>query len=312
MMFVSFIPWLVYFIATGTLDDFYRVYIYTNLFLYSSFGANDKGESLYERVYNLAKLLYWLIWDNLQYFLFIIIGFFWMLLRRGASLLSRIMPFVLFFFTFLVIYIGGAHLPYYSLPLTVFAATGFIAAGLLAEMIAAAALSRRKAARDHQVARINASGSGSAVYTVAGPAMYIAAAMSLAAALLLVYRFSANTFYLSFDKEDVFLTSFAEDIKRDGKESPTLLNYNCFDCGLYTVADIYPTCYWFQTQTLPIPDILDEQYRFMREGLTDYVVTRDYYDASVLAEKYELIDSFHQVIGPDGWEFDYYLFRLKG
>ena len=31
----------------------------------------------------------------------------------------------------------------------------------------------------------------------------------------------------------------------------------------------------------------------------------------LLYEKYEMIDSFHQIIGPDGWEFDYYLFRRK-
>ncbi len=290
-MALPFVPWIIFFIATGTLDDFYRVYIYTNVFLYSSFGANDKGESLYDRVYNLAKLLYWLIWDNLQFFLFIITGFFYMLFRKNSGFLLRIVCPVLFFFTFLGIYVGGAHLPYYALPLTVFAAAGFILAGRLIEPAVTACCAKLKSLSKERV-------------------LYIFPALSLCVSLLLAYRFSANSFYLSFDKEDVFLTSFAEDIKRDNLPEPTLLNYNCFDCGLYTVADIYPTCYWFQTQTLPVSDILDEQYRFIREGITDYVVTRDNF-TDLLYEKYEMIDSFHQIIGPDGWEFDYYLFRRK-
>ena len=125
-MFLPFVPWLIYFGVRGALADWYRVYIYANVFLYSTFGAADKGESLYDKVYNLSKILYWLFRVNLPYFLMTGAGMLWMLLRKGADLVRRFALILMFGLTFVGIFIGGSDLPYYSLPLAAFAVPGFL------------------------------------------------------------------------------------------------------------------------------------------------------------------------------------------
>ena len=359
---LPFVPWVVYFALNGALDDWYRVYIYTNVFIYSNFGENSHGETIAQRIYDLAKILYWLVLDNYQHFLFIIAGMGWMLLRRAVHWVSRIAPILLFGLTFFFIYVGGATLSYYAIPLTIFAVCGMGALGKLIDRIeewagirihrADAALCRE--ADDSACETMeNAAASGKVPEQgPAAPAAYAAPKQNVAASavdeprsnaavstkpaswnagggrssiltgiltvaavmlsLVISYHYSLNTYYLSYEKEDVFLSQFAADIEADREAGrvdagdTTLLNIGCLDCGLYTYADIYPTCYWFQTQTLPIDDVTEEQLRYITEAQVDYVVARDTYPDQIF-DHYELIDSYHQVMGTQ--EFDYYLFR---
>ena len=288
---LPFVPWVLYFAVTGGLADWYRVYIYTNVFLYSDFGANSHGATAGQKIYDLAKILYWLIHDNFQYFFFLLAGLVWMLLRRGASLAERIAPVVMFCLTFLFIYIGGAHLPYYALPLAVFAVTGMAGAGVLLDRI-----------RAHFIPTAPSKIIGSAA------ALLISLGISFAA----IFRCSWNMEYLGTPKDDIFLTRFTEDINRDratgivDPDRTTLLNIGCLDSGLYTTTGIYPSCYWFQTQTLPGGEVDREQLSYIREARTDYIVARDSYPEEIF-EHYELIDQFHQDLQPQA--FDYYLFR---
>lgn len=303
------VPWVIYFGITGGLDDWYRVYIYTNVFLYSDFGANSHGASASQKIYDLAKLLYWLILDNLQYFIFVIAGLLWMLLRKGASFAGRIAPALTFALTFLFIYIGGAHLPYYAFPLTAFAVTGMAGAGALLDRITA------KAVLQESIPADGARKAGSSRRT-AGNIMLVTAGilLSLVISYAVIFRCSWNMDYLGTPKDQIFLTSFTEDINKDreagivDKDHTTLLNIGCLDSGLYTTTGIYPTCYWFQTQTLPGGEVDREQLSYILEGRTDYIVARDSYPEAIF-EHYEQIDEFHQTLQPQ--DFTYYLFRKK-
>lgn len=306
---LPFVPWVIYFGITGGLDDWYRVYIYTNVFLYSDFGANSHGASASQKIYDLAKLLYWLILDNLQYFIFVIAGLLWMLLRKGASFAERIAPALMFALTFLFIYIGGAHLPYYAFPLTAFAVTGMAGAGVLLDRIAARVVLQKSIPAD------GARKAGSSRRT-AGNIMLVTAGilLSLVISYAVIFRCSWNMDYLGTPKDQIFLTSFTEDINKDreagivDKDLTTLLNIGCLDSGLYTTTGIYPTCYWFQTQTLPGGEVDREQLSYILEGRTDYIVARDSYPEAIF-EHYEQIDEFHQTLQPQ--DFTYYLFRKK-
>lgn len=306
---LPFIPWVIYFGITGGLDDWYRVYIYTNVFLYSDFGANSHGASASQKIYDLAKLLYWLILDNLQYFIFVIAGLLWMLLRKGASFAGRIAPALMFALTFLFIYIGGAHLPYYAFPLTAFAVTGMAGAGVLLDRIAARVVLQKSIPAD------GARKAGSSRRTT-GNIMLVTASLllSLVISYAVIFRYSWNMDYLGTPKDQIFLTSFTEDINKDreagivDKDHTTLLNIGCLDSGLYTTTGIYPTCYWFQTQTLPGGEVDREQLSYILEGRTDYIVARDSYPEAIF-EHYEQIDEFHQTLQPQ--DFTYYLFRKK-
>lgn len=294
---LPFVPWLIYFAVTGGLDDWYRVYIYTNVFLYSDFGANSHGASAAQKLYDLAKLFYWLVRDNFQYFVFALAGLFWMLVRRGASLAERVAPVLMFGLTFFFIYIGGAHLPYYAFPMTSFAVLGMAGAGRLCDRL----LSRiRPLVRSHPAFR---------------RLRILLPVLSLLSGFFVIFRFSWNMDYLGTPKDQIFLTKFTEDIRADqaagitDPEDTTLLNIGCLDSGLYTTADIYPSCYWFQTQTLPGGEVDREQLSYIREARTDYIVARDSYPDEIF-EHYELIDQFHQSLQPQ--DFDYYLFRRTG
>ena len=306
---LPFVPWLIYFGITGGLDDWFRVYIYTNVFLYSDFGANSHGASASQKIYDLAKLLYWLILDNLQYFIFVIAGLLWMLLRKGASFAGRIAPALMFALTFLFIYIGGAHLPYYAFPLTAFAVTGMAGAGALLDRIAAKVVLQKSIPADG----VRKAGSSR---RTAGNIMLVAdgALLSLVISYAVIFRCSWNMDYLGTPKDQIFLTSFTEDINKDraagivDRDHTTLLNIGCLDSGLYTTTGIYPTCYWFQTQTLPGGEVDREQLSYILEGCTDYIVARDSYPEAIF-ERYEQIDEFHQTLQPQ--DFTYYLFRKK-
>lgn len=306
---LPFVPWVIYFGITGGLDDWYRVYIYTNVFLYSDFGANSHGASASQKIYDLAKLLYWLILDNLQYFIFVIAGLLWMLLRKGASFAERIAPALMFALTFLFIYIGGAHLPYYAFPLTAFAVTGMAGAGVLLDRIAARVVLRKTVPTDG----VRKAGSSR---RTGGNIMLVTAGilLSLVISYAVIFRCSWNMDYLGTPKDQIFLTSFTEDINKDraagivDKDHTTLLNIGCLDSGLYTTTGIYPTCYWFQTQTLPGGEVDREQLSYILEGRTDYIVARDSYPEAIF-EHYEQIDEFHQTLQPQ--DFTYYLFRKK-
>ena len=306
---LPFVPWVIYFGITGGLDDWYRVYIYTNVFLYSDFGANSHGASASQKIYDLAKLLYWLILDNLQYFILVIAGLLWMLLRKGASFAGRIAPALMFALTFLFIYIGGAHLPYYAFPLTAFAVTGMAGAGVLLDRIAARAVLQKSIPADG----VRKTGSSR---RTAGNIMLVAAGalLSLVISYAVILRCSWNMDYLGTPRDQIFLTSFTEDINKDreagivDRDHTTLLNIGCLDSGLYTTTGIYPTCYWFQTQTLPGGEVDREQLSYIQEGRTDYIVARDSYPEAIF-EHYEQIDEFHQTLQPQ--DFTYYLFRKK-
>ena len=306
---LPFVPWVIYFGITGGLDDWYRVYIYTNVFLYSDFGANSHGASASQKIYDLTKLLYWLILDNLQYFIFVIAGLLWMLLRKGASFAERIAPALMFALTFLFIYIGGAHLPYYAFPLTAFAVTGMAGAGVLLDRIAARVVLQKSIPADG----VRKAGSSR---RTAGNVMLVTAGalLSLVISYAVILRCSWNMDYLGTPKDQIFLTSFTEDINKDraagivDRDHTTLLNIGCLDSGLYTTTGIYPTCYWFQTQTLPGGEVDREQLSYILEGRTDYIVARDSYPEAIF-EHYEQIDEFHQTLQPQ--DFTYYLFRKK-
>lgn len=289
-MAIPFLPWVIYFGIHHALADWYDGYVYTNVFLYSTFGAGNKGESIPEHIKGLVLILYWLIRTDLQYFILIIPGLLWALLHRKQSIMERLNPVVLFGFTFLGIYIGGVELPYYSMPLTIFAVFGGVVVGKLL-----CGLCRKGAKRKKREIRTTW--------------LFVAGGMlAVIVAMIISYGLTMNRYYLSYTKDDLFQYQFAKTIEESEIENPTMLNYNCLDAGLYTVAGVYPDCRWFQTQTLPTDMVYEAQYGYMREGRTDFVLARDEYP-SFLTDTYDLADEMIQVMGET--EHTYYLFQRK-
>lgn len=288
-MALPFVPWLIYFGVQKGLYEWYFGYVYVNVFAYSNF--NEQGPGLYERIYTLAKLLYWLIRENWIYFVFVITGVLWNTFGRGRKLLERLNLLALCFFLFLGIYVGGSELPYYALPLSVFTVLGAAFAGQALEYVAGRGQGRQNGWSRRMSGRAG---------TLLG------AALSLAVCTGIILSLSMNIPYSKEKREDLFLYKFKTIVEET--ENPTLLNINCLDAGLYTVCDIVPTCRWFQTQTIHIDDVLRDQEQYIREGRTDYIIAREWYP-DYIWDKYELAAQapWYQ----EDVEFTYYLFRLK-
>ena len=288
-MAIPFVPWLIYFGIQKGLYEWYFGYVYVNVFAYSN--LNAEGPGLYERIYTLTKLLYWLIRDNLIYFIFVIAGVLWGTFGFQKKFLERINLLSLCFFLFLGIYVGGSSLPYYALPLSVFTVLGMALFGEFLEW-AADRLIRRS---DRLFGTVPAR---------AG--IVVGMVFSLTVCVGMIWSLSMNIPYMKEKREDMFLYKFKEIVEET--ENPTLLNIGCLDAGLYTVCDIVPTCRWFQTQTIHIDDVLRDQEQYIREGRTDYIIARDEYP-EVILDKYELVAQAPWYQGD--LEFTYYLFRLK-
>ncbi len=85
--------------------------------------------------------------------------------------------------------------------------------------------------------------------------------------------FNKNVYMLHIDKEDLIQYQYAKIIKET--ENATLLNYGWLDSGLYTTTDIVPNVRFFQNQNISyekFPLIMDEQNRYIREKMADFVL----------------------------------------
>lgn len=282
-MMLPFIPWACYFLYHHALYYWYEGYIYMNVFVYSD--LNEAGPGLYDRIYTMAKIVYYLFFLNPQYMFLLAMGFLGFCLTKSVSLFEKISMVLLLGFLFVGIYIGGVELRYYSLPIAPFIVFGGIVIGFVWLHV-----TLKRKIQEHN-------------YNC-----YMSFTVGMVLACLLCANLSVNVPFSKLDKKDYFLTDFATIIKESGIENPTLLNVNGFDAGLYTACDIIPNCRWFQTQTLPIPEPVEEQTRYMHEGQIDFVLACEY-PAERIGDKYELIAQKHQITS-DG-EVDYYLYQKK-
>ncbi|WP_408071761.1 hypothetical protein [Butyrivibrio sp. JL13D10] len=283
-MLLPFIPWLVYFGIRGGLYEWYWGYVYVNVFVYTKVESADPG--IAGRLIYMCKTLYWLVRDDWQYFVLAAAGIIYGFCRRKQKILSRLVLPVLFAFMFIGFFGGGRDLPYYSLPLSVFAVMGFAFLGRISIRL----FPDRSNYRTRGAVRLLW-----LIICTMGSAIFIDA-------------FSMNTPFRKVSRDEYFMYRFRDEVLET--DNPTLLNVGCLDAGLYTLCDIVPSCRWFQTQTLNIDELQNnpylEQERYVREGLVDYVLVRDHIPASI-DDHYECIDK--EIYGWDGMEFNYYLYR---
>ena len=279
-MVLTAIPWLIYFGINGALDDWYQCYIYNNIFLYSNLTDSDNG--IGNRIYELAKLLLWLILDNLSYFVFIVLGALTIVFSVKDKWVEKVNIIMLFGFLFLGIFVGGSVLPYYSIPLMTFTVLGMIPVGRLMMYLSS------------KLQKVNKK-----FLFATG----IVAAM--AAGMVFSYQNSMNTYFMAQEQDEYFLYRFKEII--DEEENPTLLNVGCLDAGLYTVADVMPSCRFFQTNGIGFEEMFKEQTRYIKEGKTQFVLVRNDWQPEGLEIYYEPI--VEEPYEWDGMQFIYTLYK---
>lgn len=277
VMAATAVPWIIYFGIHGALDDWFLAYVYNNLFLYSDLAKGSVG--LYDKIYTLAKILYWLILDNLSYFVFIGIGVAGALFRKN-HVLEKAALILLAGFLFVGIFVGGAQLPYYSIPFIALAIPGYCYVGMLLTVLLKKVVIR-----------------GQAIWGGVLPILLC---------VIIGYTGSMNVSFMDQSREDFYLYHFKEEVEKE--DNPTLLNVGCLDAGLYTISDIVPTCKFFQTNGIPYPFMFEEQKRYIKEGKTMFVLARDGYPERI-GDHYELILEEDYSWGIQS--FTYYLFKRK-
>jgi hypothetical protein len=180
------------------------------------------------------------------------------------GIIRRISSAFIFACTYVVIFIGGNKLAYYSIPLIALAVPGAAYIGRLINMAA-----KKYSKEIPKAFRI-------AVY-----------AAVFAVSILFAANSTMNAGYRGFKKEDVWLLKAAEHLSEDD----TLLELNAIDPGLYTVTGIVPTCEYFQTNGINLETMFEEQKKYLKEGRTDYVLAAQY-EPEFIGEHYTLLETY--------------------
>lgn len=123
------------------------------------------------------------------------------------------------------------------------------------------------------------------------------APLYLLTCLIFTCNTSSNFNFRKVKKEDLVQYQFAEIINQ--KPNATLLNYGFLDGGFYTVTGITPTVKYFHKPNISYesyPIIVDEQNRYIRESLIDFVVIRvvkeeDSLEIPYLYENYKKLET---------------------
>lgn len=293
-MFLSTLPWLVYFGINNSIMDWLETYFYINAVYYSA------QLSVMERfIYIVMETAIGFGLNYLFAFVFIIGTLFFM--RKNDLIdyrLSRLGLLPCILFAFLGAYGGGTGYIYYFLIFAPFLMLGIIAIGWFLTTKYDDLLTFRKAE--------------------------VVALLIILAAWPLTIKFNHNADLLGADKKELFQYQMA-DVINEG-QGTTLLNYGALDIGLYTVANITPNVRFFQGQNISysrFPLIIDEQNRYIKERAVDYVVmvkpaSQDSYEMNIpgLYDNYELIMEHHTEVnfnkygmGNEYTKIKYLLFR---
>ena len=193
--------------------------------------------------------------------------------REWKEALAALCAFgVLFFFT----YYNGRSYPYYALIFSVFAPLGAIPITLLL------------------------------LKGIKNPMPWLArvsCAVITALSVFLAYQFSGNVYLMGTDRQELPQYRFAEIIRQT--DQATLLNEGFLDGGFYMAAGTAPVNRYFCTFNMKLADMEAEHEDMIRNGTTDFVITRNRrLDQSA---PYELVEQ--STFPFEGRDWTYYLYQ---
>ena len=253
VMFSLGIPWVIYFGLNGGLESFFHYYFYQNIFGYSYLADPVLPNMILAIVRSVGAFSY----RNPQISLWIALGILWFLFRKreGVKPVEKINLVLLIGLFACGVYMGGQGYRYYGLVLTPFMALGLVPVARLLE-------------KEH-------------VPSLAKPfirgTLYAALSVVLLAFALFV---SDNRYMLSIKREDTPQASFAQTMReRKTEDELSLFCYGFPDAGFYLAADVIPQYRFFATANVGLPEMGQEQARYVAERSAEFIVTRNRDDA---------------------------------
>lgn len=277
---LSTVPWIVYFGLHGAIGDWLKTYFYDNLFLYS--GA-EAFSGLTGRLRAMALCgAEWLA-GNLRYTPVLLGGLGYFAASRRFTARERLCVWSAALLGALLVFFGGKSYPYYGLALAALAPLGLLPPALWLEK----ALDR---------------------LTVKAHAGLCVGLCAVCVALCSLASPNVRPDYgapFGQPREETMQYRMAARIH--AVPEATLLNYGFMDAGFYTAAGLVPNVKYFHQTNVPLQTMLDEQERYIREGLCDFVITR--------GKQPDCIDRLYELVAveksPNFWYESVYLYRLK-
>jgi preprotein translocase subunit SecG len=284
-MVISTLPWLIYFGINHSINDWISSYLLINITNY------PVQMPLFGRIRFIFSAISGQVGVNPLFGMILWLGLLYLYLSKKifTSALQRVLIVLLVLFFIIGIYGGGLRYLYYYLILAPLSIFGFIAFDQ---------------------------------FIFEHPGFEMSLKTSLATFFVLLFllsvylaNFQDNVYMLSWKKNDLVQYKFAELIEQS--ETPTLLEYGTLDLGFYTTTGIIPNCRFFirqnlrQSSALPI---LEEQNRYIKDKLVEYIVTRqpvvnseDQLEIPNLYENYYLLSTQDQL--SEKVIYRYYLFK---
>lgn len=272
------IPFVVYFSLHGAIVDWFEVYFYDNIFVYTAPQKSSLLRTCIHILINLLNVLNGLWASNAIMLAFVAAGIIWcVFLKENLVALHLACSFT---GTIISTYIGGRNYIYYALIFRAFIVFGFV---WILESL------------NYMTAR--------------GLFRFRIDNMSLALLCIfavVTFVLCPNTHWLKYKKDDLPQFRVKSIISQSGRDNPSLLNYGCLDGGFYTVTAIQPNFKYFYHPNMPLPIIMNQQNYYVQNGLADFVITDHELPGLNL---YNYIDKYSYFY--EGREMTYYLYELK-
>lgn len=272
---ISCIPLIIYCLITHSFADFFEVYIFNNIFVYSD--ENVKQTNILMKfislVYNCCESLFNHFRNNFIIFVFAALSVIYVF--KSFKLQEKLNYFFLYLMTVLFIFGPGRNYRYYSLILDIF---------IIFSLIPINEWSQKKG-------------------LLSMKKLYCTLIGIISLLVIIFIPFHKDVRFVK--KDNVPQYKFAKEISK--LENPSLLNYGSLDDGFYITANIVPQTKYFCLLNIPIQEMHDEQKRIVADGEVDFVVSRQILD---FADKYELI-MHENSIRPTWEDTVFYLYKRK-
>lgn len=255
------LPFFIYFAVNGALTDWFTVYFFNNIFLYTGIES-----SFITSVNAVFGSFYYNSMFNMGFGIPIIIGIVWCILTSFSRFFEKLHILLCTGVLAFTVFFRSSAIFYYFFIFAIFAPIGLISIMRLFEFLIG------KICRfvDENV--------------VFGKRAMLVLSLLLTTLFcgfcgLYSYEASPNVYMTKMSKEDMPQYKFAKIINQ--KEGATLLNYGWLDGGFYTAANILPNCKFFcKLNMQKLPEMDKMQNEWINDGKVDYVVTYYYELAS--------------------------------
>ena len=283
---ISTLPWLIQYTLQGALLPMLKTYLYDNLFLYA--GAEEPLTLFGQMKAILKSVLSWLR-DNPGYTLPLLAGGIWLLISKRYTLAEKTAWCLCALLGLITVFFGGRYYLYYGFAFGAMVPLFFVVVG---EWITRRWMGKHSNAETASRKPWQRS--------LLPALMVICYLLPIVACPFL----SPNRPLHQPQRDELMQYRFAKIINQ--QENPTLLNYGFLDWGFYTAAKVAPHLKYYHLANMPLDELHSEQDRYVREGLSEFVVTRRPLSEE-LGAGYALVDTCP---APEGlWFTNVYLYQ---